>query len=134
MWDSDCLPDLKPKIGPPLYITGEMVSKVIAKMKTGKAAGLSGIVIKMIKSTGKEIVKSIANLANRIIKEGVIASDWNLSYIISLYNNKGDSLSRDSCRVDQVKKIMLVQEIWSWNIERILKNSWFSDKISGWCW
>ena len=62
-------------MGPPLYITGEMVSKVIAKMKTGKAAGLSGIVIKMIKSTGKEIVKSIANHANRIIKEGVIASD-----------------------------------------------------------
>ena len=35
MWDSEFLPDLKPKIGPPLYITVEMISKAIAKMKMG---------------------------------------------------------------------------------------------------
>ena len=46
-----------------------MISKTIAKMKTGKAAGPSGIVIKMIRSAGKEIIKSITNLANKIIKE-----------------------------------------------------------------
>ena len=43
MWNSDSLPDLNPKIGPPLYITEEMISKAIAKMKTSKAAGPSGI-------------------------------------------------------------------------------------------
>ena len=69
------LPDLNPKIGSPLYITEEMISKAIAKMKTGKAAGPSGIVIEMIRSAGKEIIKSITNLTNRIIKEGCIPSD-----------------------------------------------------------
>ena len=69
MWNSDSLPDLNPKIGPPLYITEDMISKAIAKMKTGKAAEPSGIVIEMIRSAGKEIIKSIANLANKIIKE-----------------------------------------------------------------
>ena len=39
MWNSDSLPDMNPKIGPPLYITDEMISKTISKMKTGKAAG-----------------------------------------------------------------------------------------------
>ena len=74
MWYSDSLPDLNPKIGPPLYITEEVISKAIAKMKTGKAAGPSGILIEMIRSAGKEIIKSITNLANRIIKEGRIPS------------------------------------------------------------
>ena len=109
MWNSDSLPDLRPKIGPPLYITEEMVSKVIAKIKTGKAGGPSGIVIEMIKSAGKEI-KSITNLANRIIKEGRIPSNWNLSYMVSLYKGKGDAFSRDNYRglkmLDQVMKII----------------------------
>ena len=37
-------------------------------MKTGKAASPSGIVIEMIRSPGKEIMKSITNFAKRIIK------------------------------------------------------------------
>ena len=91
-------------------MTEEMISKAIAKMKTGKAAGPSGIVIEMIRSAGKEIIKSITNLANRIIKEGRILSDWNLSYIVSLYKGKGDTLLRDNYRglklLDQVLKII----------------------------
>ena len=96
VWDSDSLPDLEPKIGPPLYITEEMISKATEKMKTGKAAGPSGIVIEIIRSAGKEIINSITNLANRIIMEGCIPSDWNLSYIASLYMVKGDALSKDN--------------------------------------
>ena len=110
MWNSDDLPDLNPKIGPPLYITEEIISKAIAKMKTGKAAGPSGIETEMIRSAGKEIIKSITNLANRTIKEGRIPSDWNISYIVSLYKGKGDALSRDNYRglklLEQVMKII----------------------------
>ena len=110
LWNIDSFPDLNPKTGPPLYITEKMTSKTIAKMKTGKAAGPSGIAIELIRSAGKEIIKFITNLADRIIKEGCIPSDWNLSYIVSLYNGKGDALSRDSYRglkfLDQVMKII----------------------------
>ena len=73
----DSLSDLEPKIGPSLYITKEMISKVITKTKTGKAAGPSGIVIRMIRSPDKEIIKSITFLANRVFKEGCISSNWN---------------------------------------------------------
>ena len=76
-----------------------MISKAIAKMKTGKAAGPSGIVIEMIRSAGKEIIKSITNLANRIVIEVRIPSDWNRSYIVSLYQGKGDALSTDITEV-----------------------------------
>ena len=110
VWNSDSLRELEPKIGPPLYITEKTISKAIPKMKTGKAAGPSGIVIEMIRSAGKEIIKSITNLANRIIKEGSIPSDWKLSYIVSSYKGKGDALSRDNYRglkmLDQVIKII----------------------------
>ena len=64
----------------------------------------------MIRSAGKEIIKSITNLANRIIKEDRIPSDWNLSYIVRLYKGKGDALSRDNYRglklLDQVMMII----------------------------
>ena len=50
-----------------------MISKDIANMKTGKATRLCRVVIKMIRSAGKKIVKSITNLTNRIIKEGRIS-------------------------------------------------------------
>ena len=96
MWNSDSLPDLEPKISPPLCTTEEMIPKAIAKMKTGKAAGSSGIVIAMIRSAGKEIIKSITNLANRIIKKSCISSDWNISYVVSLYKAKGDALYEDN--------------------------------------
>ena len=49
---------MEPKIGPPLYTTEEMISKAIAKMKTGKAAGPSGTVIE----SDSEIIKSITEM------------------------------------------------------------------------
>ena len=110
MWNSDSLPDLNPKISPPHYITEEMISKAIAKTKIGKAAGPSGIVTDRIRSRGKETIKSITNLANRIVKEARIPSHWNLSDIVSPYKGKGDALSRDNYRglklLDQVMKII----------------------------
>ena len=72
MWDSDSIPNLEPKIGPPLYRTKEMISKAIPKMKTDKAARPSRRVTEMITSAGKEFVKSVTKLANRIIKEDPI--------------------------------------------------------------
>ena len=106
-WDSDSFTDLEPKPGPPLYITEEMIFKVITKLKTGEATEPSGIVIKMIRAACNEIVKFITNLANRIIKEGHIPTDWNLLDIVSL--DKGKGLCRDNYRglriLDQVMKI-----------------------------
>ena len=68
---SDSLPDLNLKIGPFLYITKEMISKVIAKMKTGKTAGPSGIVIEMIRSADKVIIKLLQTLQTELSRNAL---------------------------------------------------------------
>ena len=54
------------KIGPPLYITEEMISKATAKMKTGKAARPSGIRIRMIRSAGKKSSNLLETLQTKL--------------------------------------------------------------------
>ena len=67
-----------------LFLTRrQMISKATENMKTIQAVGPFGIVIEMSRSAGKEIIKFIANPANRIINKVCIPSDWNLSYIVS---------------------------------------------------
>ena len=86
---------------------GLIISKPIANMKAGKAKGPSGSVIAMIRLAGKIIIISISQLSNCIINGGWIPSR---SYIVSLYNDKGDSLSKGNYRglklLDKVLKII----------------------------
>ena len=65
-----------------------MVDKALTKMKAGKAAGPSGIVIEMIKAAGEKMVDSLVTLFNTIIKDGVVPKDWNMSYIVNLFKGK----------------------------------------------
>ena len=51
-WDPDHLSKERPLEGLPIPITIDMVKKAISKMKSGKAAGPSGIVVEMIKVAG----------------------------------------------------------------------------------
>ena len=71
VWNSDSLPDLNPRIGPHLYITEQMISKAIAKMKTGNAAGPSRIVMEMIRSTGKEISNQLQTLHAALLRKAI---------------------------------------------------------------
>ena len=51
-----------PVEGPAIKITPEMVSKAISKMKSGKAAGLSGIIIEIIKAVGDGVIVFLTSL------------------------------------------------------------------------
>ena len=53
-----------PVVGPPIHIDVETVVKAITKMKTGKAAGPSGIVADMLKASGDTGARLVADLAN----------------------------------------------------------------------
>ena len=53
-WDEDALPDDPPVEGPPPPITEETVTKSLAKMKPGKSAGASSIILEMIKASGNK--------------------------------------------------------------------------------
>ena len=73
-----------------------MVKKAISKMKSGKAAGPSGIVVEMIKAAGYTGATMIRYLATctAIIHDGKVPTDWEQSFIVCLYKGKGDALDR----------------------------------------
>ena len=63
-WDKGALPDAPPVENPPPPITGKMVTKALAKMKSGKAAGPSGIIVDMLKPQAAKVLISCASLSN----------------------------------------------------------------------
>ena len=56
------------------------------------------------------IAKELTVLVNRIVAEGIVPSDWNLSFIINLFKGKGDALLRGNYRglklQEQAMKVM----------------------------
>ena len=109
-WDESALPEAPPVEGPPPPITDEMVVKALGKMKAGKAAGPSGIVVEMLKSAGSKGIEYLRELIIAVVKNGKIPEDWEMSYILNLYKGKGDALNRGNYRglklTEHVMKIM----------------------------
>ena len=93
-WDPNHLSNELPTEGPPIPITIDMVKKAISKMKSGKAAGPSGIVVETIKAAGDTGATMIRDLATAIICDGKVPTDWKQSFIVYLYMGKGDALDR----------------------------------------
>ena len=60
-----------------------MVKKVISKLKFGKAAGPSGVVVKMVRPAGDTGANMIRNLAIAINRDGKVPADWEQSFISS---------------------------------------------------
>ena len=65
----------------------------IKQMKSGKAAGPSGISAEHLKYLNDEGVEWVKELLNRIIKEEKIPTEWTKSYIVTIYKGKGDQCS-----------------------------------------
>ena len=78
-WDEGALPDAPPVEGPPPPITDEMVIKALAKMKSGKAAGPSGIIVEMLKAAGSKGIVFLRELTKSVVKHGKIPEDWQMS-------------------------------------------------------
>ena len=72
-------------------ITKEETVAAIRSMKNGKAPGPSGIVSEMLKASLETSGEVITSLANAIIREERIPSQWNDSYILSLFKGKGSA-------------------------------------------
>ena len=82
-----------PVVDPPVSITIEMVTKAMIKMKNGKAAGSSEIDTKILSASGDTGVPLVTDLANYMIRNGgTIPSDWKNSFLINVYEWKGDAV------------------------------------------
>ena len=105
----------------------EMVVKAITKMKTGKAAGPSGIIAEMLKASGDTGARLVVDLANDMVRNGVIPSDWEDSFIINIYKGKGDALERGNYRGIKLLDVMkgierVIEKIIR---EKSLSMTWF---------
>ena len=69
-------------------MTIDMVKKAIFKLKFGKAAGPSGLVVEMFRAAGDTGANMIRNLAMAIIRDGKVPSDWEQSFISSAFTRE----------------------------------------------
>ncbi|MBV8233323.1 MAG: hypothetical protein JO329_25390 [Planctomycetaceae bacterium] len=96
IWDGITTAEMKE--GPACRINEEEVRKALSKMKQGKAGGLSGVTVDLIKASGEIGVKWITELCNGVIREGKIPEDWQKSIIVPIYKGKGDIMQCSSYR------------------------------------
>ena len=85
-----------PVLGPPLLITKKMVVKSICKMKNGKVSGPSGVVTEKLKASSDTCSELIADLTNSIVRENAMPSEWDGSFIFSVF--KGEAIDRGNYR------------------------------------
>ena len=70
----------------------------MGKMKKGKATGLTGIVTEMFQLLGKEGIKWMTELLNKVLEDEVIPEDWQKSILVPIYKQKGDILECNNYR------------------------------------
>ena len=84
-----------------------MVVKSICKIKNGKASGPSGVVSKMLKASSDICSGLIAGLTNSIVRENTMPSEWDDSFIFSLFKDKGKAIDRGNYRGLKLTEHML---------------------------
>ena len=67
-------------MGPCCLISEEEVAAAIKGVKIRKAAGSTGVVSEMIKTSGGFCTRWMTDLINNIVKEGSILDDWKKKY------------------------------------------------------
>ena len=79
-------------------------------MKSSKAAVPSRVVVEMIRAAGDTGATMIRDLAIAIIRDGMVPADWEQSFIVCFYKEKGDVLDRCNYRglelTEQVMKVI----------------------------
>ena len=109
-WDREGLAMVEPVLGPWPQIDEDTVRRALHKMKTGKAAGVSGLTSEMLNAAGDKGVVLMKDLINAIICECTIPDDWLRSIIVNVFKGKGDALDRGNYRgiklLDQGMKVL----------------------------
>ena len=75
-------------MGPCCLISEEEVAADIKGVKIRKAAGSTGVVSEMMKTSSVFCTRWMIDLINTIVKEGFILDDWRKSIMVSVYKGK----------------------------------------------
>src|SRR6266516_668899 len=79
-------------------ISVDEVRLAIAKAKSGKAAGPSGVAVDMLKAAGEAGVRWVTDICNEVVSGGVVPLDWKRSWMVNVYKGKGNALECSSYR------------------------------------
>ena len=109
-WSAANMTGEAPIEGPVIKITSEMVSYAISKMKSGKAAGPSGVIIEMIKAAGDRVIVCLTSLFSHVIYIGRVPDDCHPSYIINLFKGKGDAFCGNYRGLKMQEHVMKILE------------------------
>src|SRR2546425_2219059 len=86
------------------------VRLAIAKAKSGKAAGPSGVAADKLKAAGEAGVKWVTDICNEVVRSGVVPVDWKRSWMVNVCKGKGNALECSSYRgiklLDHVLKVL----------------------------
>ena len=77
--------------GPITNINPFELETAINKMKAGKAAGPSGLVVDIISAAGKAGIEGLLKICQKFWTSGEMPSDWLTSITVPLYKGKGDA-------------------------------------------
>src|SRR5664279_2367073 len=123
VWNKDSIEGVGAVSGPCEKLTYEEVNKAILKMKSNKASGPTGVVADMIKAAGVSGTAWVTDVCNAVVKEGKIPDDWSKSWIMNVYEGKGDALECSSYRgiklLEHVMKIL--ERVIDGRVRRIVK-------------
>ena len=89
----DSLVDVSPFASPATGVSTDMIRKALCLMKGGKAAGLSGIIAEMMKTSGDEGIGLLRMLTEAIFVSGSVPKEWEESYIINYVQRQRCSLT-----------------------------------------
>jgi len=76
--------------GPGEKVTIEIVLEALRFMKSGKAAGPSGVTSDLLKVCGIESAKRLANVANDLLQGNSMPESWKRSNLIPFCKGKRD--------------------------------------------
>ena len=74
------------------------IEKALCKVKKGKAPGMDGIQIEMIKGMGMEVKEWLLRLFNVCWKKGKVPQEWQVVCLVPIYKGKGDRTECGSYR------------------------------------
>jgi len=89
-WNKNNLENVNAVCGARERISTSEVRAAIAKSKSGKAAGPSGVVAEMLKASGEKGEQWVTDICNKVVMEGCIPENWTKSWMVNVY--KGNAM------------------------------------------
>ena len=89
----------------------------LKKMKGGKAAGMNGIVVEMVKNGGISIIDGFLKILNKRMESGVVPEDWKAVCIVPVFKGKGDR--RDCANYTGISILSIPGKIYHGGVSKI---------------